>query len=184
MTGDWAAGAASSRPLRNWLETSPRTVAVPPGRPLAWIDNRRAAVVVLAPGIGAELVEGVEQIADRPLAHAGDAVEAERAVAERRQRGEEADRRAAVGDRTGRLRARESGRRAVDDERACPSSRRLRLAIPSGARLSIITRVSSLSSAPVSVETPSASAAQTRARLVMLFDPGGRTRARIGPGRA
>ena len=29
---------------------------------------------------------------------------------------------------------------------------------------------------PVSVETPSASAAQTSARFVILFDPGGRTR--------
>jgi hypothetical protein len=39
-----------------------------------------------------------------------------------------------------------------------------------------MTRVSSLASAPVSVLVPSASAAQTRARLVMLFEPGGRMR--------
>ena len=37
-----------------------------------------------------------------------------------------------------------------------------------------MTRVSWLSSTPVSRLVPSASAAQTRARLVMLFDPGGR----------
>src|SRR5690348_15846677 len=52
--------------------------------------------------------------------------------------------------------------------------------MPSWRRLSIITRVSSLSRAPKSVEVPSASAAQTRARLVMLFEPGGRIRPRIG----
>src|SRR4051812_28846264 len=40
--------------------------------------------------------------------------------------------------------------------------------------------VSSLSSAPISVLVPSASAAQTRARFVMLFDPGGRMRPRMG----
>jgi hypothetical protein len=41
--------------------------------------------------------------------------------------------------------------------------------------------VSSLSRAPRNVDVPSAKAAQTNARLVMLFDPGGRTRARSGP---
>jgi hypothetical protein len=45
----------------------------------------------------------------------------------------------------------------------------------------IITRVSSLSKAPVSVEDPEAKAAQINARLVMLFDPGGETVARNGP---
>src|SRR4051812_8658708 len=39
-----------------------------------------------------------------------------------------------------------------------------------------MTRVSSLSSVPVSVLGPSASAATIRARLVRLFDPGTRTR--------
>ena len=44
-----------------------------------------------------------------------------------------------------------------------------------------MTRVSSLSRAPVSRDSPWASAAQTRARLVMLLDPGGRILARSGP---
>ena len=46
-----------------------------------------------------------------------------------------------------------------------------------------MTRVSSLSSAPVKVLDPSASAATISARLVTLFDPGTRTRARGGESR-
>ena len=44
----------------------------------------------------------------------------------------------------------------------------------------IITRVSSLSRPPVSVDSPLASAVQTRARLVMLLEPGGRIRPVMG----
>jgi hypothetical protein len=44
-----------------------------------------------------------------------------------------------------------------------------------------MTRVSSLSSAPDKVDSPVASAAQTSARFVILFDPGGRMRPWIGP---
>ena len=60
-----------------------------------------------------------------------------------------------------------------------PSSE-LITSIPRDFNPAIITRVSSLSSAPRSVDLPLASAAQTSARLVMLFDPGGRTVARMG----
>ena len=52
--------------------------------------------------------------------------------------------------------------------------------MPSWRKAAIITWVSSLSSAPVSVLVPSASAAQTSARLVMLFEPGGRIVAASG----
>jgi hypothetical protein len=52
---------------------------------------------------------------------------------------------------------------------------------PSRRRLSIMTRVSSLSSTPVRRDEPSASAATIRARLVTLLEPGGRTVARMGP---
>jgi hypothetical protein len=44
-----------------------------------------------------------------------------------------------------------------------------------------MTRVSSLWSAPVKRESPSAKAAHTNARFVMLFEPGGRTVASTGP---
>ena len=44
-----------------------------------------------------------------------------------------------------------------------------------------MTRVSSLSKAPVSSDSPRASAAQTNARFVMLLEPGGRTLACKGP---
>jgi hypothetical protein len=43
-----------------------------------------------------------------------------------------------------------------------------------------MTRVSSLSSAWRSVDSPSANAAQIKARFVMLLEPGGRMRARGG----
>src|SRR6516164_6569650 len=46
--------------------------------------------------------------------------------------------------------------------------------MPSRRRPSIMTRVSSLSSAPRSSESPLASAAATKARFVRLFEPGGR----------
>jgi hypothetical protein len=55
------------------------------------------------------------------------------------------------------------------------------MAIPNRRSAAIITCVSSLSNAPLSVDVPSASAAQTRARLVMLFEPGGRTVPCTGP---
>ena len=45
---------------------------------------------------------------------------------------------------------------------------------PNRRRLSIITCVSTLSRTPANVVGPSASAARTSARLVRLFDPGGR----------
>ena len=54
--------------------------------------------------------------------------------------------------------------------------------MPSDARPAAITRVSWLSSAPERRLVPRASAEQTRARLVMLFDPGGRIEPWTGPG--
>ena len=48
-------------------------------------------------------------------------------------------------------------------------------------RASAMSRVSSLFSAPVRWLVPRASPASSRARLVMLFDPGGATRPRSGP---
>ena len=44
-----------------------------------------------------------------------------------------------------------------------------------------MNRVSSLLSTPCSVEVPSAKAAHMSARLVILFDPGGRSEAASGP---
>ncbi len=150
------------------------------GQAVRMHDHRRAAVAVLAGGMRAQLIERLEQIADRPLAHPLDAVEPKRAVAECRERGQKPDRRAAVGTEQLGFQRGNLAARPVDDQRACRTSCDS-TSMPSRPSPSIITRVSSLSSAPVSVETPSANAAQTRARFVMLFDPGGRTRPRIGP---
>jgi len=52
--------------------------------------------------------------------------------------------------------------------------------MPSAASPAAITRVSWLSSAPDSRLVPRAKAAQTSARFVMLFDPGGRIEPSIG----
>jgi hypothetical protein len=52
--------------------------------------------------------------------------------------------------------------------------------MPSVAKASIMTRVSSLSSKPRKVEVPWANAAQTSARFVRLFEPGGRIEALSG----
>src|SRR5690606_5242489 len=52
---------------------------------------------------------------------------------------------------------------------------------PSFARQSSMAWVSSLTKAPVRVDSPRARAAQTSARLVMLLEPGGRIVARSGP---
>ena len=171
------AGAAINRPLRNWLEMSPRTVARAAGQSVGVDHDRRAAVAGFALRVRAELPQRIEQIANRPLAHPRDAVEPERAVPERHQRREKPHRRAAVGtEQVGFDRRNPAGRARrppAFGRRRCDAT-----AIPSSPSAAIITRVSSLSSAPRSVDAPSASAAHTSARLVMLFDPGGRTRAR------
>ena len=73
------------------------------------------------------------------------------------------------------------GRPSQPVTRMVRAPRSCRTATPSCPRPSIITRVSSLSRAPVSSDSPRASAAQTKARLVMLLEPGGRIVARKGP---
>ena len=152
-----------------------------PARPLACTTTGGQPLPVSLTACAPKLIERVEQIADRPLAHPRDAIEPKRAMPERDERREKADRRAAVGaEQLGFQR----GNPAARALRRPASARRraTRRRCPARPRPSIITRVSSLSSAPVSVEVPSASAAQTSARFVMLFDPGGRTRPRIGSG--
>ena len=93
---------------------------------------------------------------------------------------EKANRRAAIADKQlgggWRECVRRGPARPACGRRRCTSTR-----MPSCPSAAIITRVSSLSSAPVNVLSPWASAAQTRARLVMLLEPGGRMRPRTGP---
>ena len=67
----------------------------------------------------AQLIERVEQIADRPLAHPLDAVEPKRAVAERRKRRQKPNRRAAVGtEQIGLERGNLAARTVYDQRRA------------------------------------------------------------------
>ena len=75
--------------MKYWLLLSPASRQVPPGRPLAVTTHRRAAGPFLADGIGAELVEGIEQWSDRALAHPGHAIDDEFAVPEGKRGGQE-----------------------------------------------------------------------------------------------
>ena len=70
---------------------------------------------------------------------------------------------------------------AVPSSRITPAGQSAWSETPSAASPAAITRVSWLSSTPVSRLGPRASAAQTSARLVMLFEPGGRALPLTGP---
>ncbi len=166
---------------------SPRTVASPPGSPAAQHHHRRTARPQLTLYVGPELTECVEQVLNWPLAHAGVAVEPEEALADREHRREEADRGATVADV-------EIERSACRFRQVCATTLSGGLRPPLASQVplilmvaedssestrspkrrsdSTIARVSSLSSAPVSVDSSSASAAQMRARFVMLLEPG------------
>jgi len=149
---------------------SPRTVAVSARQSVGMNSTGGQPSPFSAHGVRAKLIQRVEQTCDRPLAHSHYAVEPERTVASVTM----AERKRSVVPcwrRNSSARAPESAGSALDDER--PAGRR---AIRSRAQLaqpSIITRVSSLSSAPVSVDVPSARAAPHERALVILFDPGG-----------
>ena len=98
----------------------------------------------------------------------------------RQHRGEEADGGAAIGHIQVGPANRQTPPAASDtDADRCRGS--CSTLTPSRRSASIITRVSSLSSTPVNSDSPTARAAQTSARLVMLFEPGGRIVARSGP---
>ena len=69
-------GKAIRRPVRNWLETSPRTLTTPPGRQLARLDLQgRIAVVTEIGDVGAQLAQAIHQVADGALVHALDAAQ-------------------------------------------------------------------------------------------------------------
>src|SRR5262245_51773221 len=59
-----------------------------PAAPGAALDGDRRTAFVLAAGVDAELIEGIEQVRDGPLAHARDAVETITALTEAYQRGQ------------------------------------------------------------------------------------------------
>ena len=89
-----AYGPTISSALRNWLLRSPRTLHMLARQPVRLGDDRRAAVAVPAVDRRAELAQRVEQRLDRPLAHAGHAVEDVAPVPQRQRRRQEARRRA------------------------------------------------------------------------------------------
>ena len=177
------AGPASRRPERNWLETSPRTATSPPARePPCDLDRQvtgRADVVHR----GAEGAHRVEHVAHRALAHAVRRVDAAEPLPE----AGDGEQEAAGGAREPGVDERHVGdgvaRRALDDDASRPPSPPS-ISAPSARSPSTIASVSSACSALVRMLVPSARAAHTRARLVMLFDPGARRRRRAAPSRA
>ena len=90
-------GAAINSPLRNWLDTSPRTVGLSAGQTGRHRSRPAGSPRPLAAGVDAELAQSVQQILDRPFAHARRAVQAVSAVSQGHQRRQKTDRRAAVG---------------------------------------------------------------------------------------
>ncbi len=168
-----AHGATNSSALRNWLEILPRTVALRPAMPAASTITGGQPLAASLRGADAELRERVEQIANRPLVHSRRAAQPKRAAAQGHQRREKPHRRAAVGDVKVCLRRRNTARRSRRPG-PCAARNRRGPRPPIAASASIITRVSSLSRMPASVDVPSASAAHTSALFVRLLDPGGR----------
>ena len=136
-------------------------------------DHRRAAVVEFAHDVGPQLPQDIEQVFQRPLPHARRAVEAVRSVAQANHRGQEPHGSAAAGHIEIGLQNRRMAVAAVDANRSADG-----IVMDFDAQFAQGVdhdpRVFALE-LPRSVESPSASAAQTKARLVMLFDPGGQT---------
>ena len=123
--------------------------------------HRRTTAAPLGNGIGPELPQRIEQVLDRAFAHAGRAVEAKRAVPERQHGREKSHGRAAVGHvEVGGLQR--ATRPPQPDTWMVAAAGSCSTAMPSCRNAWIMTRVSSLSSAPTSVESPSAKAAQTK----------------------
>ena len=145
----------------------------PPSRPLRLDRDGRAARAQVAAGSDTQVAEGREQVGDRPLAHPRRPIELVGSHPRGQHRGEEPQAGSRIGDVQAGLADRDAAAAAlnpdlgglgvVDDRNA----ERL--------RASTMTRVSSLSRAPVSVLGPSAIAAMARARLVRLLEPGTRT---------
>ena len=175
-------GAAISRPLRNWLLTSPsmRDAAAAQARSLR--SHRRATVVGLADtrarpvaarqssrsSMGRSRIRGTPSSRYRPCPRLTIAVKKRMVVPEL------ADEQVGLTwnqESEFALRLTATSGFGTSPNRAGPRS-------PASARRSTITSVSSLRSAPrTSHACPcsQASAASTSARLVMLFDPGTRT---------
>ena len=168
-------GADSSRPDRNWLLTSPRTCTVPPASPAASTRTGRWPGSPSGSIVGAQLRERVEQVAHRARPQRRRTVQHDGAVAQRRHREHEPRGRPGQPGVQDRAVDRWAPRRlpvTVTDGAPGPS----RSPTPSSCRqrqhrLGVVGQQHAVEPRA----RPSASAAQTSARLVMLFDPGGRT---------
>ena len=91
----------------------------PARQTVALDDDRRASGALLAGGFGAKLLQGPQQVGDRALLHPPRAVEADPPAAERGQRGQKADRGAAVAHVEIGLGRRRPARTTVDQDRLC-----------------------------------------------------------------
>jgi len=114
----------------------------------------------------AELPQGVDQVADRPLVHARHARKPVFAAREREDRGERPERGAGVAE----MQLRRLDRKTPPTPCTVAASRSTRT--PRRASASSITPVSSESSRSRIFVSPFDSAASSSTRLEMLFDPG------------
>jgi hypothetical protein len=134
--------------------------------------QRRIACVAGVFDLGADRVQGVDQVADRPLVHARHAVQRVVAADHGQRRRQRTDRGAGIAHEQVGLVVRQMAAAAVHDVGAFVELLPLdaeRMQAPS------MTRVSSEASRSWMVVVPSASAASSSVRFEMLFEPGRRT---------
>ncbi len=171
-------GAAISRPLRNWLETLPAIVVFPPATPFERsvtggqsVPRSQATSTSSCCSALTRSPIGRSRMRSLPSSRYSPSPRAHNAVRNRMLVPLFSSHRSAV---------------ALGIRPPCPStcnvhaSRSCSTSKPSRRRLSTMTRVSSLSRTPFSVVVPDDSAATTSARLVRLFEPGGRIVPRTG----
>ena len=172
-------GPISMRAVRNWLLMSPRTSRRPAPRAGPLTVTGRWPRLVCSHG-RPQRRERIVQRCHRTRPQRCVTVDHVRSLAEGGKCGDESRRRAGQ--------ARRQIQRTGSSCPPVPTTVVVRIlsstvtSIPKSPRHSSIATVSSPSGRLANVETPSARAAQTRARLAMLFDPGTGTTASMGCG--
>ncbi len=168
-------GPASSSPDRNWLEMWPLTLTGPPRIGPRTVAGRKPSAETSAPRSRRASSTGPNGRA-RNCAEPSTTVRPGRAAATgRTNRAVVPDWRASTA--ASGVPARRSAPVTVTSAAAGSAS----TVAPSAVTAPSIARVSSANRTPLSVDVPGARAAQSNARLVMLFEPGGRTTASRGP---
>jgi hypothetical protein len=92
-------GKAISNAVRNWLDTSPRTLTFPTAFICRRYVQRRISGLAKVIDGGAQTAQRIDQIADRPLVHARHARQAVFAAAQRERRGQRPESGAGVAEK-------------------------------------------------------------------------------------